>query len=470
MDLTVVPDFSDAQIKAVYDISRALQFSLLGLAAQDDLDIEESDEPPEERMEINIGDRQYLFGGTLKWNSREVRRGLCDSLPHGQPVLIPKAVAARRDTRSGRRARKPPSAPMSSFSLTPRLQLMGGFSYQKDRSRRSHLIPWRLYRHRPDGFPLRQKRMDAGLSSGKRAFYLQASTVLLPAGRRRESASTVSNISAGSWPAPGWASSCDLWKGARPIFRTASIYQSPETFWLDSYRTNTTLRFLKARHAVFGIESSSECRSRSRPKFTTKLIPLSRGQRQSLSDAGQSRRKRRPDLLRLALAQRRTGFARGFELSAQSPQAGRWSWFIDYSYSVVKYKALDGILRNGDFDFGHLLNAVAAYRPPRGLDFSLKWRLTGGQPYTPFDIGCPPEKRDLFRPDPDQHPPLPGLSSPGRPGRENLRLQKMASGRLHRPPELYNRKNVYYKFWDDGEARTVYYLPLIPFIGLQASF
>jgi hypothetical protein len=35
---------------------------------------------------------------------------------------------------------------------------------------------------------------------------------------------------------------------------------------------------------------------------------------------------------------------------------------------------------------------------------------------------------------------------------------------------LYNRRNVYYKFWNDGEEHTVYYLPIIPFIGLQAGF
>jgi len=35
---------------------------------------------------------------------------------------------------------------------------------------------------------------------------------------------------------------------------------------------------------------------------------------------------------------------------------------------------------------------------------------------------------------------------------------------------LYNRRNIYYRFWDDGAEHTVYYLPVIPFIGLQAAF
>jgi hypothetical protein len=35
---------------------------------------------------------------------------------------------------------------------------------------------------------------------------------------------------------------------------------------------------------------------------------------------------------------------------------------------------------------------------------------------------------------------------------------------------LYNRKNVYYTFWEDGKQKRVYYLPLIPFIGIQAGF
>jgi hypothetical protein len=35
---------------------------------------------------------------------------------------------------------------------------------------------------------------------------------------------------------------------------------------------------------------------------------------------------------------------------------------------------------------------------------------------------------------------------------------------------LYNRKNVYFKLGEDGQQKTIYYLPVIPFIGIQAGF
>ena len=81
-----------------------------------------------------------------------------------------------------------------------------------------------------------------------------------------------------------------------------------------------------------------------------------------------------------------SGYARGFEVSVEKTLRDKWSWLIDYSYSVVKYKALDGVLRYGDFDLRHLLNAVASYRVSVTLDVSMKWRYAGGQPYTPFDL------------------------------------------------------------------------------------
>jgi hypothetical protein len=35
---------------------------------------------------------------------------------------------------------------------------------------------------------------------------------------------------------------------------------------------------------------------------------------------------------------------------------------------------------------------------------------------------------------------------------------------------LSNRKNVYFKLWEDGQQKTIFYPPIIPFIGIQAGF
>ena len=65
--LSVFPELFDVQAKAVVDVSKRLQLSVLGLAGSDAIAIEETDEPPAKRMTIDFNDHQYIGGATLKW-------------------------------------------------------------------------------------------------------------------------------------------------------------------------------------------------------------------------------------------------------------------------------------------------------------------------------------------------------------------------------------------------------------------
>jgi len=473
MDLTVVPDFSDAQIKAVVDISRTLQFSLLGLAAQDDLDIEESDEPPQERMAINLGDRQYLFGGTLKGIlgksgvayltlSRTDSRSTYSQSSHGQERYTirseGKETAGRADVE---------------FFVTPRLQLMGGFSYKKIEAgdhifyRGGYLVIDRM------GFRYTRKSMDAGLASEKTALYLQASYPLTSrlkatAGVRVDRFQYIRRTAA----SPRIGLSFELWRGGALHASYGVYFQSPETFWLDSDPTNRSLKFLRSGQAVFGLESVFG----NAVKFTAEIYsktyrdyPVDRANPyQTLANLGGSVI---PTYYGSPLVSAGSGYARGFELSAQNGAPGAWSWLIDYAYSVVKFKALDGVLRNGDFDFRHILNAMISCRISPTLYLGFKWRLMGGQPYTPFDIGLSTAHDsayfDLTRINTLRYPPYHRL---------DLRLEKAfvfkrwSLSAFVDIQNVYNRKNIYYKFWDEGQEHLVTYLPLIPFIGLSADF
>jgi len=144
---------------------------------------------------------------------------------------------------------------------------------------------------------------------------------------------------------------------------------------------------------------------------------------------------------------------------------------VDYSYAVVKFKALDGVLRNGDFDFRHILNAVATYRLSGTFEVSVKWRYLGGQPYTPFDMSLTTAKNsayfDMTRINELRYPAYHRL---------DIRFEKRFIFKVWSldvyldVQNVYNRKNVYYNYWDDGMERTVYLLPILPFFGLQAGF
>jgi hypothetical protein len=473
MDFTVVPNFFDIQTKAVVDISRRLSFSLVGLAAEDNIHIEESDRPADQRMVIRMKDHLYLLGGTLTWLlgpsgvlritlAQANSRFFYSESSHNQERYTTRSDNIETSVRLD-----------AEFSLAPRFQIMTGMSYRAIDAgdhilfRGGYMVIDRM------GFRYVKTNMNAGLTSGKWAFYLQASAALLrglraTAGVRIDRFEYIDQTVAG----PRLGLSCDLWKNASAHLSYGFVYQAPETFWLDSYPGNRSLSYLKARQAVFGFESLVGPAVKATAEVFLKdyfNYPVdSANPFQTLANLGGSVI---PTFYGSPLVSAGTGFARGVELSAQSAQAGRWTWLVDYSYSIVRYKALDGVLRNGDFDYRHLVNAVVTYRAPRGWNASLKWRLIGGQPYTPFNVVLSEQKNGTYF-------DMTQINTLRYPAyhRLDLRLEKtwaFKTWSLEAYLDLqnvYNRKNVYYKFWDDGEERTVTYLPLVPFLGLQASF
>ena len=129
------------------------------------------------------------------------------------------------------------------------------------------------------------------------------------------------------------------------------------------------------------------------------------------------------------------------------------------------------MLRPGDFDYRHLANALVSYRISPSWDISMRWRLTGGQPYTPFDM-----KQSIQR---DwTYYDLTKINTLRYPAYHRLDLRidksfvfkKWTLDAYLDIQNVYNRKNVYYRFWNDAAEHTVYYLPLIPFVGIQAGF
>jgi hypothetical protein len=129
------------------------------------------------------------------------------------------------------------------------------------------------------------------------------------------------------------------------------------------------------------------------------------------------------------------------------------------------------VLRPGDYDFRHIVNAVLSCRATASFDVSLRWRFAGGQPYTPFDLRLSESKNtsyfDLTKINTLRYPPYHRL---------DLRLEKRFTFKkwaLDASLDLenvYNRRNIYYIFWEDGRQKNVYFLPIIPLVGFQAEF
>jgi hypothetical protein len=271
---------------------------------------------------------------------------------------------------------------------------------------------------------------------------------------------------------PRFGLSFELWKGTSVRASLGINHQAPETFWINCDPKNTTLSYLRTENGSIGftsvlrrdIQMSAEAFAKNYHNYPVDTS----NPYQTLANLGGSVI---PTYFGSPLVSKGKGFARGVEVSVQKLRTERWSWSACYSYSTVKFQALDGVLRPGDFDYRHLANALVSYRISPSWDVSMRWRLTGGQPYTPFDMKQSIQRDwtyyDLTKINTLRYPAYHRL---------DLRIDKSFVFRKWTLDayidiqNVYNRKNVYYKFWNDGAEHTVYYLPLIPFVGIQAGF
>ncbi len=81
-----------------------------------------------------------------------------------------------------------------------------------------------------------------------------------------------------------------------------------------------------------------------------------------------------------------SGWARGLELFVQKRMAEVPHYaLLSISYNESKFRGLDGILRPSSFDQRWIINFGGGYIPNNRWEFSAKFRLATGRPYTPFD-------------------------------------------------------------------------------------
>jgi hypothetical protein len=82
-----------------------------------------------------------------------------------------------------------------------------------------------------------------------------------------------------------------------------------------------------------------------------------------------------------------TGKARayGVELLVQKKLTDTFFGTASASLSRSRYRDLQGVWRSRAFDNRYLFNLIAGYRPSHDYEFSIRWSVAGGAPYTPFD-------------------------------------------------------------------------------------
>lgn len=162
-------------------------------------------------------------------------------------------------------------------------------------------------------------------------------------------------------------------------------YQAPPLLWLVAYDQNKELKQMKTNQFVTGIEYypvpdvkitveyfekqySDYANSVLNPQVTyanagaeyytlglEPLVPVSDGQ------------------------------ARGIEFFVQKKLTNGLYGMFNYSFSKINFTSLDGIERPSSFDYRNVLTAILGYKMTNNFEISAKYRFMGGRPYTPLD-------------------------------------------------------------------------------------
>jgi len=170
-----------------------------------------------------------------------------------------------------------------------------------------------------------------------------------------------------------------------------------------------------------------------------------------------------------------TGKARayGVELLLQKKLTDRFYGLASASLFRSKYRGLDDEWRSRAHDHRFLFNAVAGYRPSHKWEFSARWSIAGGAPYTPYDVEASQAIQegvvDAARTNDERYPTYHSL---------NL---KAARRFVFRGSALtsyialwnaYGQDNVAEYYWNevDNAQDTLYQVDFLPVFGLEWKF
>jgi outer membrane receptor for ferrienterochelin and colicin len=251
-------------------------------------------------------------------------------------------------------------------------------------------------------------------------------------------------------------------------------HQTPMYLWLASHPGNVNLNSIRSDHYVLGLEhffandlrgtvEVYEKRYKDYPvwKDIPTYILIDGG-----SDFG-------PNLVGEAVSAGR-GYVRGFDVSFQK-KLSKYGLYgqVTYSYIFSRFRALEGGEKPGAFDPGHQLTVITGYQFKNDWLVGLKFKYSGGRPYTPIDeeasalVG-----RGVYATDDFNSARYPYYM------RVDLRVDKkfnFKSASLVGYIELqnvFNRENIYNYFWNEEKNKlgTIYQWAFFPVGGVSVQF
>ncbi|MFB0566906.1 MAG: TonB-dependent receptor domain-containing protein [Candidatus Aminicenantaceae bacterium] len=472
LGLTAVPDYWDFQTKVVCDLSKRNQISILGIGGIDRIRIKNFDDPFVGYLQVDSKQREYILGISLKslWGksgysiltlSRSFNKFFYD-VSDEEEKLYKSNSFEKEDTLKYD----------FEYSLVPRTQVSAGISVRRIEADNNIFIKGG---YSPFGFYQPPKDIKLHTVTSKAAAYIQlshhfSSRLQGTFGLRGGYFDYIRRFSL----SPRIGFSFQISSLHTINFSYGIYYQSPEYLWLISHPDNSSLRFLRADHLIIGWEIllrkdtklSIEVFNKEYKNYPVDVNNYFFSLANSGGYFG-------PSFLGGKLVSQGTGFARGVEFFIRKKLAKKLYGLINYSFSRVKFKALDGVLRPGDFDYRHIFTSIIGYKPSDKWEFSLKWRYTGARPYTPYDE----ELSKIYKDGRINVNKINALRFP-----PYHRLDLRVDRRFHFKnwnlvvyfdlQNAYDRGNIYGFIWDKKEEKvaTIYQWRIMPVGGFSIEF
>jgi outer membrane receptor protein involved in Fe transport len=390
--ISAIPEYSNYQAKASYEISPGHRIKLISLGGRDSInfDTSEMDEDDPETFDVDFAGWRTSTG--LVWQAFLGAHGVSTlSISHSASAYRSDAWDTLLDDQLVSHNDSLEQELVAKYSLTFQLPRLGTLSAGLDarRLQGDFEISQPIGQENPfssDPTRVNEYSFDETYSAYQGGGYLQAA---LPMGR---------------WATVSLGGRYDYFDANREgafspraslTFHPLSnldlslawgrYHQNPELVLIRSQPGNTDLQPIRADHYVAGVAWYPSPGTKLSVQAYTKDYfgyPVAIDYpAMSLANVG--------DLFDISgyllpLTSQGRGRSRGIEVDLQKKLTGSLYGQISYARSQTENRALDGVWRPSTFDLPHVLSVVAGYRIGKSLELSSKFSYTSGRPFTPF--------------------------------------------------------------------------------------
>lgn len=252
-------------------------------------------------------------------------------------------------------------------------------------------------------------------------------------------------------------------------------YQSPEYIWLSSHPDNKNLNSIRSDHYILGLDhffsgdlkATVELFYKNYKDYPVwKDIPT-----YILIDGGT---EFGPNIVGEAVSAG-TGYVKGIDVSLQkklSSQKGLYG-IINYSYINTGFTALAGGEKPGAFDPGHQFTLIAGYQFSSGWLAGLKFKYSGGRPYTPLDYDASKRvNREVYATDDFNSARYPYYMRIDMRVDKKFDFRKASLVCYIELQNLFDRENIYSYYWNEDNKKpgTIYQWAFFPVGGISIQF